>query len=76
MGNISEMVPNDAPKALLNAVVLTQYIDASIYNYILKVRTISVILHFINQTPLYWYPKKQATSEIATYGAEFVTAYI
>jgi hypothetical protein len=34
------------------------------------------ILHLINNTPLDWYSKKQATVETATYGSEFVAARI
>jgi len=37
-------------------------------------RSVTGILHLINQTPLDWYSKKQATVETATYGAEFVAA--
>jgi hypothetical protein len=32
------------------------------------------ILHLMNQTPIDWYAKKQATVETATYGSEFVAA--
>ena len=31
-------------------------------------------MHFINQTPVEWFSKKQATCETATYGSEFVAA--
>jgi hypothetical protein len=34
----------------------------------------SGILHFINQTPVQWFAKKQATVETATYGSEFMVA--
>jgi hypothetical protein len=32
------------------------------------------ILHFLNQTPMDWYSKKQATVETATFGSEFIAA--
>ena len=35
-------------------------------------RSVTGILHFLNQTPIDWYSKKQATVETATYGSEFV----
>ena len=73
-GNASELVPHDAPKALGKAVVLTHYVDANLYHDMLTGRSVTGILHFINQTPLDWYSKKQATAETATYGAEFVAA--
>ena len=31
-------------------------------------------LHFVNKTPLEWFSKKQATSETAAHGSEFVAA--
>jgi hypothetical protein len=34
----------------------------------------SGILHLINQTPVQWFAKKQATVETATYGSEFMVA--
>lgn len=37
-------------------------------------RSVTGVLHFINQTPVEWYSKKQATVETATYGSEFVAA--
>ena len=36
--------------------------------------SVTGILHLINQTPIDWYSKKQATIETATYGSEFVAA--
>jgi hypothetical protein len=34
----------------------------------------SGILHLVNQTPIQWFSKKQATVETATYGSEFMVA--
>ena len=34
----------------------------------------SGIIHFLNQTPIQWFAKKQATVETATYGSEFLVA--
>jgi hypothetical protein len=34
----------------------------------------SGILHFVNQTPIQWFSKKQNTVETATYGSEFMVA--
>ena len=36
----------------------------------------SGILHLLNQTPIEWWSKKQATVETATYGSEFVAGRI
>jgi hypothetical protein len=39
-----------------------------------KTHTFPAILHFLNQTPMDWYSKKQATVETATFGSEFISA--
>ena len=37
-------------------------------------KSVTGILHFVNQTPFDWYAKKQSTVETATYGSEMVAA--
>ncbi len=37
-------------------------------------RSVTGILDLVNQTPIDWYSKKQATVETMTYGSEFVAA--
>ena len=73
-GNVSEMLPHDAPEPLGKYVTLTHYFDANLYHDIITGRSVTGILHLINKMPLDWYAKKQATVETATYGSEFVAA--
>ena len=73
-GEISEILPNDAPAPLGKYVTLTHYVDANLMHDIATGRSVTGILHVINKTPLDWYSKKQATVETATYGSEFVSA--
>jgi hypothetical protein len=73
-GNVKEMIPSDAPKPFGQPVLLTQYVDANLYNDALTGRSVTGILHIMNATPIEWYSKKQATVETATYGSEFVAA--
>jgi hypothetical protein len=37
-------------------------------------RSATGILHFLNQTPIDWFSKRQNTVETATFGSEFVAA--
>ena len=37
-------------------------------------RSVTGIIHLLNQTPVEWYTKRQPTVETATYGAEFMAA--
>ena len=73
-GELEEMLPTDAPKPLGKPVVFTHYVDANLMHCLATGRSVTGILHFINQTPIDWYSKKQATVETATYGSEFVAA--
>ena len=54
--------------------VLTHYVDANLLHDMITGRSVTGILHFINQRLVDWYSKKQATAETATYGSEFVAA--
>ncbi len=73
-GDVKEVVPHDAPGPLGKAVVSTHYVDANLMHCVATGRSVTGILHFLNQTPIDWYSKKQATVETATYGSEFVAA--
>ena len=72
--NPKEILPSDAPIPLGKTVVTTHYCDASLLHDMLTGKSVTAILHFVNQTPCDWYSKKQATVETATYGSEFVAA--
>ena len=73
-GNVSEILPTDAPRPLGKYVTLTHYFDANLYHDMLTGRSVTGILHLLNKTPIDWYSKKQATVETATYGSDFVAA--
>ena len=73
-GNVTELLPNDAPTPLGKQVVLTHYVDANLFHDVLTGRSVTGILHMLNATPIDWFSKKQATVETATYGSEFVAA--
>jgi hypothetical protein len=51
-------------------------VDANLYHDMITGRSVTGVLHLINQTPFEWYSKRQATVETATYGSEFVAARI
>ena len=73
-GDVTELLPTNAPKALGAPVILTHYVDANLYHNMITGRSVTGIIHFINQTPIDSFSKKQATCETATYGSEFVVA--
>ena len=73
-GNVTEMLPDNAPEPLWKSVTLTHYVDANLYHYALMGRSVTGILYLVNATHIEWYSKKQATIETVTYGSEFVAA--
>ena len=73
-GELSEVIPTNAPPPLGNHVTLTHYVDANLMHDVITGRSVTGILHLANKTPMDWYSKKQATVETATYGSEFVAA--
>ena len=75
-GDVKEVLPDNMPPPLGKPVVLTSYVDANLYHDMVTGRSVSGILHLVNQTPFEWFSKKQNTVETATYGSEFVAAQI
>ena len=75
-GNVKEQVPKDAPEPLGKRVTLTHYVDANLMHCKLTGRSVTGVLHFVNQTPIDWFSKKQTTVETATFGSEFIAARI
>jgi hypothetical protein len=53
---------------------ITTYQDANLYFDMVTGRSMTGIIHLVNQTPVHWFAKKQNTVETATYGSEFMAA--
>ena len=73
-GNVSEDLPDDAPEPLGKFVVTSHYVDANLMHDMISGKSVTGIVDFLNQTPVDWYSKKQATAETATFGSEFIAA--
>jgi hypothetical protein len=50
--------------------------DANLYHDLLTGRSVSRVLHLINQTLIDWFSRRQATVETATFGSEFTAVKI
>ena len=48
--------------------------DANLHHDLATGKAVTAVLHFLNQTPIDPYTKRQSTVETATYGSEFVAA--
>ena len=73
-GDVTEGIPENDPTPLGNFVNTTTYVDANLYHDMITGRSVTGILHLLNQTTVDWYSRKQAIVETATYGSEFVAA--
>ena len=69
-----EQIPHDIPKRLGKHVQTTHYLDANLHHDLATGKAVTAVLHFLNQTPIDAYTKRQSTVETATYGSEFVAA--
>jgi hypothetical protein len=64
-GNVHEQIQRDAPKPLVKRVVLTTYVDANLNHNLITGQSVTGVLHFVNQTPVHWFTKKQTMVETA-----------
>ena len=69
-----EQIPHDIPKPLGKHVQTTHYVDANLHHDLATGKAVTAALHFLNQTPIDAYTKRQSTVETATYGSKFVAA--
>ena len=69
-----EQIPHDIPKPLGKHVQTTHYVDANLHHDLATGKAVTAALHFLNQTPIDAYTKRQSTVETATYGSEYVAA--
>ena len=68
----AEEIPNNAPESLGESVTLVHHFDANLMHNVTSGKAVTGCLHLANKTPIVWHSKKQATTETATCGAEFV----
>ena len=73
-GYVQDILPDDMPEPLGEAVTTTSAMDANLNHCLATGKSLIGCLHFVNKTPVDWYSKKHATVETATYGSEFVAA--
>ena len=71
---VHEIIPDDMPEPLGEAVVTTASMDANLNHCLASGKSLTGCLHFVNKTPVDWYSKIQAKVETTTYGSAFVAA--
>ena len=73
-GDVTEELPHNMPTPKGKPVQTTTYVDANLYHDYSTGRSVTGVLHFLNQTPIEWFSKHQNTVETVTYGSEFTAA--
>ena len=73
-GQAEEEIPEDMPTPRGKAMRTTTFCDANLMHDLTTGRSMSGILHVLNQTPVVWFSKKPNTVETATHGSEFTVA--
>ena len=75
-GELIEELPPNMPKPRGNSVVLSCFVDADHAGNKVTRRSHTGILIWVNNAPIIWYSKKQATVETSTFGSELVAMRI
>ena len=73
-GSPQEEIDENAPPLKGKPVHLSSFFDANLMHDVVKWRSASGILEFINQTPIDWFSKQQGQVKTATYGSKFMVA--
>ena len=68
-GDVHEILPDGMPEPLGKVVVMTTTLDNNLSHCLTTGKSLTGCLHFVNNTSVDWYSKKQATVETATYGS-------
>jgi hypothetical protein len=55
---VKEIIPMDILEPKGKYVTLSHYFDANLYYDMVTGRSVTAILHFLNQTPMDWYLQK------------------
>ena len=71
-GSPQEEVPHDCPQPKGKVVHMTTYADANLLHDLVMGRSATGLLHFLNQTPIDAFSKRQNQVESATYGSKFM----
>jgi hypothetical protein len=75
-GKCEEDIPDDMPPPKGKSMRQSTFVDANLMHCLVTGRSMTRIIHMLNQTPIMWFSKKQNTVETASYGSEFTAARI
>lgn len=71
-GKQVEEIPEDCPKPLGSEFLIRAYVDADFAGEKLTRRSRTGYIIMLNNSPIYWYSKKQSACETSSFGSEFL----
>jgi len=71
---VTEVIPTDALKPLGKLIKMIAYVNVNLMHDIVTGRSVTGIIHLLNQTPVEWFTKRQPIKEMTSYGAKFMAA--
>ena len=75
-GDVKEVIPPNAPEPRSKEVYMRIFVDSDHAGDKITRRSITVYIIFLNNAPMAWFSKKQASIETSVFGAEFVAMKI
>ena len=72
----AEVIPDDMPYPLVESVQITVFANALFAANMVTRKSVTGILIFVNDSPILWLSKRQATLETSTFGSEFVALHV
>jgi hypothetical protein len=72
LGELQEALPPNMPPPYGKPFCTTTYEDANLMHCLVSCRSMSGVIHLVNQTPVQWFCKKQNIVKTTTYGSEFM----
>ena len=71
-GNVREDIPRNAPPPLGKEFIIRAYVDADFAGEKLTRRSRTGFVVMLNNSPVYWFSKKQSACETSSFGSEFI----
>jgi hypothetical protein len=65
-GNVQEDMPHDMPVPKGKVVRTSTYQDATLFHDLVTGRSMTGLIHMLNQTPIHWFSKRQGRVQSAT----------
>ena len=75
-GDVKEDIPNDIAEAKGNTVDTITSVDGNLLHDMISSKSVTGVMHFLNQTPIDSYSKKQNKVETLIFSSKFVVAKI